>query len=108
MIDDKAFAAMAMAGISSWPEILPPEAMSLNRLWLLYFNCMQLEKCLPVQQTEMRKAFVAGFTECFKIIADYSEVLDDRKALEFMTRIHDECDKEVQSMIAEWKRTGHP
>lgn len=76
---------------TTYPEIIKPADMSIALLWTAFAGYVLPADASPVQREEMKKAFFAGFTECFKVMNDYATELDEQAAVQLFTRLNNEC-----------------
>jgi hypothetical protein len=74
-----------------WPDIVKPEDMSIAYLWTNFAGYVLPPEAPPVQREEMRKAFFAGFTECFKVMNDYATGLPEAQAVGLLDRLNAEA-----------------
>lgn len=90
--------------LPDWNDILKPEEVSIERMWLLFASIVlkDIDKN-SVQYSEMRKAYFAGFTECFKIMTDYATNIEENKTIELFSRLANEgnewATKAAQSQV---------
>jgi hypothetical protein len=77
--------------LPEWPDFVKPEDMSIAFLWTNFAGHVLPPEAGPTQREEMRKAFFAGFTECFKVINDYCTRLNERDAVALLDRLNQEA-----------------
>ncbi len=70
-------------------DVIKPEDLSIAHLWT-HFAGLVLPGAPAIQRAEMRKAFYAGFIECFKITDDVAVRLTEEQACVVLARINAE------------------
>jgi len=88
----------------NYPDLVQSKDMSINLLWALFAQAVLPLNASPLQQDEMRKAFFAGFIECFKVVTDYATALPEDDAAELLSRLNTEATEFVEKVLAESKR----
>lgn len=73
-----------------WPDVVKPADMSIGLLWKLFEGHVIPVDASAIQRDEMKKAFFAGFTECFKVMNDYAVTLDESAAVKLFTKLSEE------------------
>lgn len=91
-----------------WDKILAPDDVSIQRIWEVHRRLFGIEKTSAVQQTEMRRTFVLGFAECFKILTDYCGNCSEAEAERLLSRIAEEVDRETDKIKQHYNRRGKP
>lgn len=87
-----------------WDKILAPDDVSIQRIWEVHRRLFGIEKTSPLQQTEMRRTFVLGFSECFKILTDYCGNCSEQEAEKLLSRIAEEIDRETDKIKQQYRR----
>jgi len=87
-----------------WTDPMKPEAVTIGFCWdtFAHFTMPTVPKD-TVQYKEMRKAFYAGFVECFKIMNDLSlstELTEDQ-ACTVLSKISNEGNQFFDELIKE-------
>lgn len=86
----------ALKSITDWNQVCPAEHLNLQLLWYLYRKIAGLNTGVrTVTIEDARAAFMAGFTECFKLVTDYCANLEEDDAMKFMDRLMNECTAEI-------------
>ncbi len=80
-----------------YTDVMKPKDLSIAHLWT-HFAFMVLPINAPKsQREEMRKAFYAGFVECFKIVVDMSTELPEAEAAKVLDRLRKESHEFFES-----------
>lgn len=83
-----------------YTDIMKPEDISIAHCWTTFAGLV-LSGVSDIQRSEMRKAFYAGFTECFKIHIDISTTLSETEAVATLSRLNDEANEFVDAFLKE-------
>jgi hypothetical protein len=81
-----------------YSEILKPEQFSIELLWKAYASAVIPKSAPPIQFSETRLAFYAGFLECFKVVTDYASGLEEDEACKLLSAINDESRRFVKEL----------
>jgi hypothetical protein len=82
---------MRIGQFFKYTDFFKPNEISIDKCWqVVSSNFFKGKDISEVQKIEMKKAFYAGFTECFKIMNDISEVLSEDEACVVLDRINTE------------------
>lgn len=82
-----------------YTDVMKPEDISIAKLWLVFAGAVLPANASELQRVEMRKAFYAGFVECFKIVTDLSDVLPEDQAVQVLDRLHKESAAFFEEMV---------
>lgn len=88
-----------MGKYSKYTDVLRPDQISIRFIWAVFEKMVIPVDASEIQRDEMRKAFYAGFTECFKITCDISE-LKEKDALKVLDRLSLEGEEFFKEMMA--------
>lgn len=83
----------------SYTDVMKPDDISIAHLWLLFAGAVLPADATAGQREDMRRAFFAGFVECFKIFTDVSSALPEADAC----RVLDGINKEAHAFFDEMK-----
>lgn len=84
-----------------YTDVMKPEDISIAFCWLNYSSFVLPPTVSNVQREEMRKAFYAGFIECFKIMVDISDVCTVEQAGAALDRMSAEAKEFFDAMMKE-------
>lgn len=84
----------------SYLDVMKPEDISIANCWTNFAGFVLPSDASAVQREEMRKAFFAGFCECFKMYFDVT-ALPEREAVATLDRIKKESDAFFEAMMKE-------
>lgn len=68
----------------------PIEEMSLGKIWQNFAAAVLPKNCSPVQTTEMKRAFYAGFVSSLEVGCHYSDI-DEDKMVNLLSRFDKEA-----------------
>lgn len=63
-----------------YTDVMKPEDINIAHLWVLFAGAVLPADASPGQREDMRRAFYAGFVECFKIFTDLATTLGEEHA----------------------------
>lgn len=83
-----------------YSRIFDPHQISIHSVWLL-FKAVHLKNGTysESQMEDLKVAFYAGFTECFKIVSDYAAGIEESEAMALLDRLCDEGSSWVDRMV---------
>ena len=88
----------------NWASLgVKPADMSIAFLWTNFAGLVLPAETPDLQREEMRKAFFAGFLECFHVVNDYATTLPEKDAVAVLSRLNDEGRAFFEKLIAEVK-----
>lgn len=88
----------------SWTDLFKAKQLTIEKLWTLTANIFFAGKQIPkIQHDKMRKAYYAGFAECFKVMSDFAGNLPEDQACDFFSQLSLEIDKFIDQEIKEAK-----
>jgi hypothetical protein len=79
-----------MKKILEYSDIFDSKTFKVHQVWDMYAVLVLPKDVSRVQYDETKKAFYAGFLECFKIMTDYASNLEEDDACQLFTRLNDE------------------
>lgn len=82
-----------------YTDVMKAEDINIAHLWTQFAGIVIPADAPAVQREEMRRAFYAGFVECFKITIDISTTLPEADA----ARVLDGLNKESRAFFEEMK-----
>jgi hypothetical protein len=85
----------------AWTDIVEPKELTIAYLWTLFAGHVIPVTAPRFQREEMRKAFYAGFVECFKVINDVSVKLPEPQSYQLLERISNEANEFFEQMMKE-------
>jgi hypothetical protein len=71
-------------------DVIKPEDLSIAHLWTHFAGVVLPLGASDGQRQDMRKAFYAGFIECFKIVNDASTKFEELHAAQILEKLSDE------------------
>lgn len=74
----------------SYLDVMKPEDINIAHLWVAFAGAVLPTAASALQREETRKAFYAGFCECFKIFSDLSSQLTEDEAVAVFERLNKE------------------
>ena len=83
----------------AYDEIFDPQTYTIAISWRMFAATVLPLGCSKVQTDETKKAFYAGFLECFKVMVDYSSALEEDEASHLFTRLTEEGNDFFQEMV---------
>ena len=86
----------------NYAHVMKPEDINIAHLWTVFAGLVLSPGAPTLQRQEMRRAFYAGFVECFKITVDLSTALPEADAC----RVLDGLSKEANAFVEEYLREG--
>lgn len=92
-----------------WTDLMKPDALTIEFCWRIFASNVLVKQVTPdtVQYQEMKKAFFAGFLECFKIMNDLSTELTEDQACTILSKISDEANAFFDRLIKEHPIRGN-
>ncbi len=84
----------------NYTDLMKPEDISIAHCWTIFAGHV-IPDVSALQRSEMRKAFYAGFCECFKIFSDLSSDLTEEQAVAQLDRLNKESLEFFDKMMAE-------
>ncbi len=81
----------------NWTDLVSSDKLTIETMWNLFVKLIMPKDAPDIQIREMKKAFYAGFIECFKIMSDVSTDLSESDAVLLFEKIN----KEAQTYIKE-------
>jgi hypothetical protein len=84
-----------------WQDYVKADDMSVAFLWLNFAGFVLPPNAPEIQRDEMKKAFYAGFLECFKVMNDYATALPDDEATKLFARLSRESKDFYRLMLEE-------
>jgi len=84
-----------------YTDVMKPEDISVAHCWNTFAGFVLEPQHSAIQRSEMRKAFYAGFSECFKITVDMATELTVEQSVAVLDRLSKECDEYVEKMLKE-------
>jgi hypothetical protein len=85
--------AKKLAGQISYADLFKPGEFRIEKLWILFSCAVLPDDVAAVQHDDMRKAFYAGFLECFKVMTDYASDLSEEDACKVLSSIADQVEE---------------
>lgn len=73
-----------------YTDVMKPDDINIVQLWTIFAGFVLHPGAPADQREEMRRAFYAGFVECFKIFTDVSIALPEADAVRVLDRISKE------------------
>lgn len=83
----------------NYSKLIPPEEFTVEYTWDLFRNFIMPKNAHAVQVTEMKKAYLSGFAECFKVMEDYAEALPEEETYELMKKLRLECINTMKTIL---------
>lgn len=83
----------------SYADVFDHKAFKVAHVWALYSTSIHNEATSRVQYEETKKAFYAGFLDCFKVMSDYGERLSEDDACQLFTRLQIENEEFFEAMV---------
>lgn len=74
-----------------YTDVMKPDDISIAHCWLQFAGLVVPPNASASQREDMRRCFVAGFTECFKITQDVSTTLTQAEAAGVLDRLNAEA-----------------
>ncbi len=84
-----------------YTDVMRPEDISIAYLWTMFAGAVLDANAPEIQRTEMRRAFYAGFVECFKITTDIATGLPEAQSYAVLSRISGEAVDFFNTMMSE-------
>ena len=84
----------------SYGDLIHPDKFTIEFSWGVFRKHVIPPDAPVVQVHEMKKAYLAGFAEAFKVFIDYSESLDEETACRLFDRLTDETNQIVDRLLA--------
>lgn len=92
-----------------YTQMMTPEEITIDLVWGLYCHAVFDGKPIPVRQYfETKKAFYAGFSECFKIMNDIARDFSEEQAGAILQRIAEENQIFVAEMVRLYGKPHSP
>lgn len=85
----------------SYHEVFNPNTFTIDQIWSIYARFVLPKPCSQVQHDEMKKAFYAGFLDCFKVMIDFSEGLSEEESCVLFERLSKEGANFFDLMVKE-------
>jgi hypothetical protein len=85
----------------NYVDVIEPKELNIAYLWTLFAGAVLPADAPAIQREEMRKAFYAGFVECFKIINDVAVKLPEPQSYQLLEKISDEANEFFEKMMKE-------
>lgn len=85
----------------AYTDVIEPSELSVAYLWTLFAGMVLPVNASALQREEMRKAFYAGFVECFKLINDVAVKLPEPQSYRLLGRISGEANEFFEKMMKE-------
>ena len=85
----------------SYTDVMKPADINIADLWANFAGHVLPADAGATQRSEMRKAFYAGFCECFKIVTDLSSELGEKDAVAVLDRLNREAHAFYKAMLVE-------
>jgi len=82
-----------------WTDLVDPEKLTIEMMWGIFSKLVISKQAPDIQNREMKKAFYAGFIECFKIMTDISTELSEDNACLVLDKIQTEADEFIQKIL---------
>lgn len=70
-----------------YSKLLDPEKFSIDLVWQVFAKAILPPDASRIQYVETKKAFYAGFLECFKVMTDYAGGLTESDACKLFNRL---------------------
>lgn len=86
---------------NSYVGTVDVDDISIAQLWTLFSAHVISASAPAMQREEMRKAFYAGFCECFKFFTDVSQELPVEQAVGILDRVNKEAHEFFVRMMKE-------
>jgi hypothetical protein len=83
-----------------YTDVMRPEDINIAHLWVIFAGAVLPVGASQGQREDMRRAFYAGFVECFKIFTDIASSLPEVHA----TQVLDGINREAKAFFEEMKR----
>jgi hypothetical protein len=84
-----------------WTDYVKPQDMGIAFLWANFAGFVLPADASETQRNEMRKAYYAGFFECFKVMNDYAVRLPEDEAAKLFERLCEENEQFFNKMMKE-------
>jgi len=82
-----------------YTDVMKPEDISIAYLWILFAGQVLDPGAPEMQRQEMRKAFYAGFVECFKVVTDLADELTEEQTVATLDRLQRESQEFFEEMM---------
>ena len=70
----------------------------------IFKKIVGLDRMAPVQQSEMSKAFYAGFNQCFMLFTQEISLQSDDDAMKSLDKISDELNQFMDDQVKEYEK----
>ncbi len=90
-----------MKTITDYDQLFDPNTFTVETMWKMYRMLILPVDVSKVQHDETKKAFYAGFLECFKVMSDYAGNLEEDEACKLFDRLGKEGIDFYEKMVHE-------